>query len=77
VGAEYLVLWLGVETQTTPIGEGCGMDFFHFRILMVKRRARTRRVTLKLFAVEKKRLNEQDACAHTQPCIAMPPCPAL
>jgi hypothetical protein len=54
VGAEYLVLWLGVETQTTPIGEGCGMDFFHFRILMVKRRARTRRVTLKLFAVEKK-----------------------
>jgi hypothetical protein len=28
VGVEYLVLWLRVETQTTLIDEGCGMNFF-------------------------------------------------
>jgi hypothetical protein len=28
VGVQYIVLWLGVENQTTPINKGHGMDFF-------------------------------------------------
>jgi hypothetical protein len=28
MSTEYLVLWLGVETKTASVDEGCGMDFF-------------------------------------------------
>jgi hypothetical protein len=46
VGVEYLVLWLGVETHTTPIDKGCGMDFFP------RKKGQTRHLGLAFFSYD-------------------------